>query len=578
MEDYVEDYKYNNSFWMKSGLLYSHAEKKFQEYLSIGKMINNFSLICNYFYEEIAKIPSLYKNAEEEKSTRYSGIKVLIDYINQISQCMKTLKKDTEKIAKLIFEKEFAYVSKKDALDMCDKDHKNYKDNLAKLKFNKESYFDSINKAIELHLISKLKGKDKKINQKNLNEIENKRKEYKTQIEKVEEIRVAYMKIQGNIFASQEELERECTNELKTYINNFIKSMENFRNGLAIKESDKEIVNSINGNTDNKQFAEKNKSLMTGPKRNLFKEYSQDLNYYMEHFDCLKKEIKNKTVQEQRQFQNQISQDVSKFLNKIIKEEPDQIHNKILEIAKKLKENKCTQTDYQYLENKFQERFDQFLKWKKESVGSQDYKKVGVEWDERFCYMHTFLGYFNKTRVESKELDLPNFNYLCKAIMKILSLNENEDVDYSLCDLVVILSSTFYTKDNNSKSGKKYVNEVIKNTSIMQRQGFWVGLTKYELNEEIQQQKKEEETLNEDNISQDKLNNSVTAKLMSVSYNIMQFITDSKIFNRIIYDIFKYCKISNESREIVVGMMEAQIEAENLTHIQLDKNILLAEI
>jgi hypothetical protein len=563
---------------MKSGLLYSHAEKKFQEYLSIGKMINNFSLICNYFYEEIAKIPSLYKNAEEEKSTRYSGIKVLIDYINQISQCMKTLKKDTEKIAKLIFEKEFAYVSKKDALDMCDKDHKNYKDNLAKLKFNKESYFDSINKAIELHLISKLKGKDKKINQKNLNEIENKRKEYKTQIEKVEEIRVAYMKIQGNIFASQEELERECTNELKTYINNFIKSMENFRNGIAIKESDKEIVNSINGNTDNKQFAEKNKSLMTGPKRNLFKEYSQDLNYYMEHFDCLKKEIKNKTVQEQRQFQNQISQDVSKFLNKIIKEEPDQIHNKILEIAKKLKENKCTQTDYQYLENKFQERFDQFLKWKKESVGSQDYKKVGVEWDERFCYMHTFLGYFNKTRVESKELDLPNFNYLCKAIMKILSLNENEDVDYSLCDLVVILSSTFYTKDNNSKSGKKYVNEVIKNTSIMQRQGFWVGLTKYELNEEIQQQKKEEETLNEDNISQDKLNNSVTAKLMSVSYNIMQFITDSKIFNRIIYDIFKYCKISNESREIVVGMMEAQIEAENLTHIQLDKNILLAEI
>ena len=192
--------------------------------------------------------------------------------------------------------------------------------------------------------------------------------------------------------------------------------------------------------------------------------------------------------------------------------------------------------------------------------------------------MHTFLGYFNKTRVENKELDLTNFNFLCKAIIKILMLNENEDIDYSLCDLVVILSSTFYTKDNNSKSGKKYVNEVIKNTSILQRQGFWVGLTKFELNEEIQQQKKEEETLNEDNITQDKLNNSVTAKLMSVSYNIMQFITDSKTFNRIIFDIFKYCKINNESREIVVGMMEAQIEAENLSHIQLDKSILLAEI
>ena len=578
MEDYVEDYKYNNSFWMKSGLLYSHAEKKFQEYLSIGKMINSFSIICNNFYEELLKIPNLYKMADEEKSTRYCGIKVLIDYINQIAQCMKNLKKETEKIAKNIFEKEYAYDSKKEVMDMCDKDHKNYKEALIKLKLNKENYFDSINKAIELHLIAKFKGKEKQINQKNKNEIENRRKEYKLQIEKVEEIRVEYMKIQGNIFASQEELERDCTNELKLYINNFIKSIETFKNGLGLADSEKEIVNSINGNTDNKQFAEKNKSLMTGPRRNLFKEYSQDLNYYMEHFDCLKKELKNKNPQEQRQFQNQISQDVSKFLNKIIKEEPNQIHNKILEIAKKLKENKCTQTDYQYLENKFQERFDQFLKWKKESVGNQDFKKVGVEWDERFCYMHTFLKYFNKKRVESKELNEENFNYLCRAIQKILDLNENEDIDYSLCDLVVILSSTFYTKDNNSKSGKKYVNEVIKNTSIMQRQGFWVGLTKFELNEEIQQQKKEEETLNEDNITQDKLNNSVTAKLMSVSYNIMQFINDSKTFNRIIYDIFKYCKISNESREIVVGMMEAQIEAENLTHIQLDKNILLADI
>ena len=236
-----------------------------------------------------------------------------------------------------------------------------------------------------------------------------------------------------------------------------------------------------------------------------------------------------------------------------------------------------SQADYQYLENKFQERFEQFLKWKKEKVGDQDFKKVGVEWDERYCYMHTFLGYFNKTRIGCKELDTQNFNYLCQAINKILSLNENEDIDYSLCDLVVILSSTFYTKEPKNKSGKKYINEVIRNSSIMQRQGFWVGLTKYELNEEIQLQKKEEETLNEDSISQDKLNNSVSAKLMSVSFNIMQFVTDSNSFNKIIFDIFKYCKINKDNKEIVVGMMEAQIQAENLTHIKLDKDMLLSE-
>jgi len=578
MDDYVEDYKYNNCFWMKSGLLYSHVEKKFQEYLSIGEIFKKFANSCKYFYENLKEFKQIYKPDNEEmetKSTRRVGIEIVLKYINQIIQCMLQVSKDVEKISKELFEKQYAYDSKKDFLDKCEQDHKNYQDALNKLKVNKENYFESVNKAIESFLTSKMKGKQKKISQKNRNEIEKKRKEYNDQIKTVENMRVEYMNVQGNIFASEEELERECTNELKKYMLSFIKSIDTAKNKIIILDTEINQIEAIDGDIDNKQFAEKNKSLMTGPRRNLYKEYCQDLNYYMEHFECLKKELKGKNSQEIRVFQNQISQEVTSFLSDIIKEEPNEIHNKILDIAKKLKENRCTESEHQYILTKFQERFNQFLKWKEEKVAGQDFRKVGEEWDERFCYMHTFLGYFNKTRVESKELDAKNFNYLCSAINKILELNENEDIDYSLCDLVVILSSTFYTANPKSKSGKKYVNEVIRNSPIMQRQAFWVGLTKFELNEEIQQQKKEEETLNEDNISQDKINNSITAKLMSVSYNIMQFITNSTTFNKIIFDIFKYCKINKDSKEIVVGMMEAQIEAENLENIKLNKEMLL---
>ena len=55
----------------------------------IGKVINSFSIICNDFYEEVLKIPNLYKMEDEEKSTFYWDIKDLIDYINQIAQGMK---------------------------------------------------------------------------------------------------------------------------------------------------------------------------------------------------------------------------------------------------------------------------------------------------------------------------------------------------------------------------------------------------------------------------------------------------------------------------------------------------------
>ena len=563
---------------MKSGLLYSHAEKKFQEYLSIGEIFKKFANSCKYFYENLKEFKQIYKPDNEEvetKSTRCVGIEIVFKYINQIIQCMLQVSKEVEKISKELSEKQYAYESKKEFLDKCEQDHKNYQDALNKLKVNKENYFESVNKAIESFLTSKMKGKQKKISQKIRNEIEKKRKEYNDQIKTVENMRVDYMNLQGNIFAAEEELEKECTNDLKKYLLSFIKSIDTAKNKIIILDTEINQIEAIDGDIDNKQFAEKNKSLMTGPRRNLYKEYCQDLNYYMEHFECLKKELKGKSSQEIRAFQNQISQDVTSFLSDIIKEEPNEIHNKILDIAKKLKENRCTENEHQYILTKFQERFNQFLKWKQEKVAGQDYRKVGEEWDERFCYMHTFLGYFNKTRVESKELDATNFNYLCSAINKILELNENEDIDYSLCDLVVILSSTFYTANPNSKSGKKYVNEVIRNNPIMQRQAFWVGLTKFELNEEIQQQKKEEETLNEDNISQDKINNSITAKLMSVSYNIMQFITNSNSFNKIIFDIFKYCKINKDSKETVVGMMEAQIEAENLENIKLNKEMLL---
>ena len=382
------------------------------------------------------------------------------------------------------------------------------------------------------------------------------------------------MEVQGNIFASEEELERECTDELKGYFTTFFNAINNFSNNLIISQDNYQIIEAISGDHDNKSFAEKNKSLMTGPKRNLYKEYSQDLNYYVEHFDILKSRLKGKSSKEIRDIHKEITQEVTLFLGDIIKEESDAINQRVEQIAKDLKENKLSPNDFQYLIEQFQKRFEEFKRWKREKVADQDYRKVGKEWDERFCYMHTFLGYFNKTRVENKELNKSNFEYLVKAIQKILELNENEDIDYNLCDLVVILSSTFYMVDPNAKNGKRYITDVIKKCSIIQKQGFWVGLTRFELNEEIQQQNKIEDTLKEDDISEAKLNNSVVAKLMSVSYNIINFVMDTKLFNRIIFDIFKYCKINAENREIVVDMIEGQIQSENLNHLVLDKEFL----
>ena len=577
----MEDYKYNNCFWKKSGVLYEHSDSKFKEYMSIGQIFKYMSKKIFKLSEKFGGLKKMYAKPKEPNYTRENGIEVILSSITIIKNEFHKLAIGLGDLARKILEREDAYKSKAEPTKMCDDAYKKYDNELIKLSNVKKSYFDTMNKVVESHLNQKYskKGESNKAKQELNNKLKQKKQkkeEYKQEIELVEKLRTDYMEEQGNIFADKEELERECTNDLRKYFQTYIKYFENFLKNFTITENDMNIIEKMNGENDTKSFAESNKSLMTGPKRNVYKEYSLDINFYAENFDIVKSKLKGKTPKEQREILKQLSIEITGLISNLIKEEPNEINVRIEQIAKDIKENRLNKRDYEYLINKFQERYDEFMKWKEEKVGNQDYRKVGKVWDERFCYMHTFLGYFNKTRVESKELNEENFNYLCDAIKKILELNENEDIDYNLCDLVVILSSTFYRNDPNSPKGKRYVNEVIRHSSIMQQQGFWVGLTRFELNEEIQSQNKIEDTLKENDITEEKLNNSVIAKLMSVSYNIMQFVLDSALFNKIIHDVFKYCKINEQNRQIVVEMIESQISGENIDYLKLDKDMLLS--
>ena len=625
MDDYVEDYSYNNNFWMKSTVLYNHCKAKFRELMSLGAVFKKLASLSDEFSKNILKAkmvtdklaPELEpentekveKSEKAEKardkkkkviavepeqesfyipletpdnSTRNEGIKALFEYFDRLSKSFHFLSDSFRRISNDIFDKKTGYDSNMAYEAVCNDKHDAYQKELNELEKKKKLYFESINNAIEHHLreIHKPNKSKDKNNEKNRLEslVKAKKEEYLAQVKAVENIRVEYIELQGHLFSIMEEFEKNCTNDLSYFFKTMNDKINIFKDGIGLNEQELKKFEEMDGAKDNQIFSEKNKSLIQGPKRNLFKEYSQDLNHYFESFDFLKKKAKSKTGKELKEFHKNVSQEVSNYLIEIIGETQNEINEQILEIAKKLKESKIEESDFNFLIEKFETRFNKFKEWKKNNdIETQNYKKVGEEYDDRYCYMQTFLGYFNKTRVENKRLDEENFDYLCKVIEKILELNMNDDIDYSLCDLVVILSSTFYKVDPQKKSGKTYINEIIKHCPIMQKQGFWVGLTKFELNQEIQQQKSEKETLSEENISVDKLNNSVVAKLMSVTYNIMQFIQDSTVFNKVVFDIFKYCKINKENRDMIVTMMEQQIKSENLTHITLDKELILSE-
>ena len=62
---------------------------------------------------------------------------------------------------------------------------------------------------------------------------------------------------------------------------------------------------------------------------------------------------------------------------------------------------------------------------------------------------------------------------------------------------------------------------------------------------------------------------------MSISYNLVQFITDSDTLNKTLASIFRNFKISQENRQTVIQMMNFHIESENIQNLKIDEEMLL---
>ena len=109
----------------------------------------------------------------------------------------------------------------------------------------------------------------------------------------------------------------------------------------------------------------------------------------------------------------------------------------------------------------------------------------------------------------------------------------------------------------------------------MQKQGFWIGLTRHELNEEIAKKEKLDNTSKGNDKTNEQKYNSVITNL-SVFNNIVRFVLDSNLFNSIIADIFKYIKIEEQNRRIIVENMESIITQEKIDYLKLEKEMLIS--
>ena len=93
----------------------------------------------------------------------------------------------------------------------------------------------------------------------------------------------------------------------------------------------------------------------------------------------------------------------------------------------------------------------------------------------------------------------------------------------------------------------------------------------FKLNFSLLGKKKEQNKV--DNV--DKYNKMIMAKLMSVSYNLVQFVSSSDTLNKALYNIFRFYKLSLDNKKTIVEMLKFQIMSEGYNNLQIDEDLLI---
>jgi len=458
--DFILKFNYKNSFWENTDILYQHTKNRMEEYSNISTLFEALSSSINNFSESLFLNTKLIKPIETQYiSTRFNTIEKFVNFINKIIENLKIFSRQLKEFSKSMNEKIGAYKNKVDFEKLCQTNYNKFNECMKKSDLRKDIYNESVDYLIETFLNNKYKDFKTPIDLKP--KIENsikKKKEYKEEVKNCDDARIEYIKIQRNIIDSEQEYDIECSEELKK----IFKKLIGFYNELLNKSSmDDDLFNAIDkidGNKDINDFSERNRDIISSPPRINFSEYIQDMDQYY-NYEVIKNKLKSLKKNEQKEFKKEISIEIKKFLeeNIYVLDENKELNDKFSQIADDILNKTLKEEDYQFVINEFQNKYNDFMEWKKNVIGDRNNLQVGREWDNRFNSINIFLGVFNKLRLYNKEMKKENYDYLVKIFQKIIEFNTGDEVDYSLCELLIVLSSTFYMVELKDGKEKKII-------------------------------------------------------------------------------------------------------------------------
>ena len=330
---------------------------------------------------------------------------------------------------------------------------KNYEAYLTQIEFTKNKFHSRL-KQLEEYLIQKEKLKEKKENEKTLNKLEKDIKENLSFSKESEKIYLSYIKYTNRIQEEYIEIKKRNLNEIqnmeidlgeniKSSLAKFYSYQKNyFKNVIDDTENKEKLLDKINIIKDIEIFIKNNKTA--------------DIPPYPIEYIPYNSQIKNEKVK--------------------------------LELKKLFPDEKDIQSLKTKIDKEIEKFSDLILEGEKEEVIFANEKNMKIV--SNMNYRRIFLNYLNKLR-NNTNLTLNDVSY--KIIGNLLNEclnNSYKDKDFICIKLIIAISTNLFKLNKATNNPRVFLHEYIKNNSILKDIKFWEYLIKYDINEEMLNQKK----------------------------------------------------------------------------------------
>ena len=238
---------------------------------------------------------------------------------------------------------------------------------------------------------------------------------------------------------------------------------------------------------------------------------------------------------------------------------PYEVNTKNEKVKNEIKKLIPNEKDIPSLKTKVDKEIEKFLdliiEGEKEKVIGANEKNLKIVSNK--AYRRIFLNYLNRLRTNTNlTLDDSSYRIIGNLLNECLNYS-NKEKDFICIKLIIIISTNLFKLDKIKNNPRTFLYEYLKENVIWKDIKFWENLIKYDINEEMHNQKKYNLFSEENDILQYlRIKNIIKSQVSNNLYNMNLFEVNSSLMFKIINYFSNYYELQSSAIDFLNNIVK----------------------